>query len=134
MPNVVTQKTIVNGSKKTVVHIAVDSDGSEETALVVYDSSALATEAGIVDPLNCKIKKVTISSSSLTAQMKLLFDATTDVLAVAIPSGVAGVQDFKSFGGIKNTAGTGKTGDILLTTLGLAAGDSFTLVLEVDKV
>ena len=56
MANTITNTTLVNGSKKTIIYLAVDSDGSEETDYVVYDSSALATSAGITDPLTCRLK------------------------------------------------------------------------------
>jgi hypothetical protein len=133
MPNTVTQTTLINGSKKTVRHIAIDSDGSEETDLVIYDSSALATEAGITDPMNCSIQSIQSQISSDTGYVKLEFKATTDVLALALPARSMADLDFKKFGGIKNTGGTGRNGDILLTTTGLAAGDQITLIIEVDK-
>jgi hypothetical protein len=41
--------------------------------------------------------------------------------------------DFSRFGGITNNAGTGKTGDLLFTTVGAASGDRYTVVIEVLK-
>lgn len=133
MANTITNTTLVNGSKKTIIYLAVDSDGSEETDYVVYDSSALATSAGITDPLTCRLKHLKYAVASATAFIKLEFDATTDVLAMSIPAYAAGELDFEEMGGLKNTAGTGITGDITLTTTGLAAGDSFVIILEVDR-
>jgi len=43
------------------------------------------------------------------------------------------VIDFKPVGGLINNAGTGVTGDILFTTSGHTAGDSYSIILEMDK-
>ena len=58
-------------------------------------------------------------------------DATTDVNALALPPSVSTKLCFEKVGGLTNTGGAGITGDILLTTTGLAAGDSLTLILTV---
>ncbi len=133
MPNTITSTVLANSKKRIIIHLSVDSDGSEETALVVYDSSAVNTIAlnDLKDPLDCTIEKVHYSVASATSFIKLLFDASTDVHALSIPSNAQGTIDFSHMGGLRNMSGTGKTGDILLTTTGLASGDSFTLTLEV---
>lgn len=132
MGNTVTQSTLIGGKRSIIKYISLNSDGSQETATVIYDSSALNT----VDPLTCTINKITYATSmrntlGVNGNIKLLFDASTDVLACAIPINAAGVLDFSYFGGLKNTAGTGITGDILITTLGLVAGDAITLILDI---
>ena len=133
MPNTVTQTTLLTGNAQVIRHITLLSDGSEETDLVVYDSSAIATTLGLTDTTNCRILSVyaTVSAAS-TARVILEFDATTDVLALDIPPQVLVKNDFRPIGGLKNTSGSGKTGDITLTTTGLEAGDAITLILCVD--
>ena len=133
MANTVTTTTVLKGKKRKVLYVTVLSDGTEETATVLYDSSALNTP----DPLTCTINRVFCSINSAStgaagvlANAKLLFDASTDVLALGLPINSAGWLDFTSVGGLKNYAGTGITGDILLTTLGLQSGDSITLILD----
>ena len=42
-------------------------------------------------------------------------------------------MDFSNFGGIQNTSGSGKTGDILLTTIGAANLDTYVIVLDLLK-
>ena len=44
-----------------------------------------------------------------------------------------GVLDFSPFGGLQNTSGSGKTGDINLTTTGASSGDSYMIVLHCIK-
>lgn len=134
MANTITNTRLVLGDKRVVQYIAVDSDGSEETDLVVYDSSAVAAalSPARTDPLNCRIRSIIFSGNAALGTLKLEFDATTDVLAFSLMGNQPLAVDFMKFGGLKNTAGTGITGDITLTTLGLAAGDSFVIILEID--
>lgn len=135
MANTVTNTRTNLGLKHTVQQIAIASDGTEETALVIYDSSVVAAALGITDPLNCIINKITYSSNSVLGVVHILWDATTDVLAWAMPAqGNNGTFCFDDIGGLKNAGGAGRTGDILLTTTGLAIGDSITLILDVRVV
>lgn len=137
MPNTVNQTAIIRSSRRVINYITVTSDGSEETDLVVYDSSAIAALVGITDPQTCQIENVWFSGSKVanTGTLLLEFDATTDVVALPINFSATGDSHmhmcFEQFAGLKNYAGTGKTGDILLTTTGLDSGDSFMLVLDI---
>lgn len=132
MPNTVTNTRILANTQRVIQYVCIDSDGAEETDLVVYDSSAVATAIGIQDPLTCSIVKVRYVSNSAAGVVHLEFDATTDVLALALPfNGSPMEMDFRDIGGLKNTSGVGITGDVTLTTTGLAAGDKITLILEV---
>lgn len=124
--------------KESVVYLTIASDGTEETATIVYDSSVVAALhaaiiPGFTDPLTCRILEVYASvSAASTARVHLLFDATTDTLAMDIPAGQSPTKaNFRRFGGLVNSGGSGKTGDILITTTGLEAGDKITLVLTV---
>ncbi len=133
--NTVTNTRTIVGKKKVVQYITILSDGTEETATVVYDSSVVATAAGFADPLKGTIREVKYIASGSSTVAHLLFDASTDVVAVSLPySGGGGVLDmnFKEIGGLHNTAGSGITGDILLTTTGLNSGDTITLILTID--
>lgn len=123
------------GLKEVVVYITLQSDGTNETATVIYDSSAVAATLGEADPLNSNILRVDCSSNAAsTARVRLLWDASTDVVALDIPSATdPSVRDFTRFGGLPNQGGSGKTGDILLTTTGLASGDTVTLVLTIKR-
>lgn len=137
MANTINQTFIIEDSRRVVKYITLVSDGSQETNTIVYDSSAVASDVGIADQLNCRIEKVwfTASKAASTATIDLDFDATTDVLALPINMSATGDSnlhmDYTFFGGLKNYAGAGRTGDILLTTTGLASGDAFTLVLDI---
>ena len=138
MANTITSSYQVYSPKETVLYLTLSSDGTEETATVIYDSSAVATEIakvypGFTDPLTSRIYEIYAScNAAATARVTLLWDASTDVLAFNIPAATnASKGNFKRHGGLKNTAGTGITGDILLTTTGLESGDSIILVLTI---
>lgn len=135
MANVITNTKVVTGQKKVDLYITLLSDGTQETATVLYSSSTLATLIGKTNPLNCTIRRLRYIASGSAIKAHLLFDATIDVVALSLPysgGGSAIEMDFKAIGGLKNTAGSGKTGDILLTTTGLASGDTMTIILTID--
>ena len=64
--------------------------------------------------------------------VKVLFDASTDTLAVELPPNYQGMLDYSSFGGLVNSASS-PTGDIMFTTVGHGAGDTYSIVLECIK-
>lgn len=135
MANTLTNTRTFAGKRRVVQYLTLASDGSEESATVVYDSSVVATALGVSDPLNCTLKRIRYSVNGATALVHILWNATTNVVAFSLPYGGGGGvldMDFKEIGGLHNAAGSGKTGDILITTTGLNAGDSITLILEVD--
>jgi hypothetical protein len=75
-----------------------------------------------------KINKVWAQTQGMSVD--ILWDATTDLLCETIPADKFYLMDYSSFGGLPNNAGTGKTGDVLFTTVGAAAGDRYTIVIE----
>ncbi len=71
-------------------------------------------------------------------RVALEWNATTNVVAAvlggsAAAGNVSGHMDFRSFGGLKNNAGSGIDGDIDLTTHGHTAQDHYTIVLQLRK-
>lgn len=128
MPNTVTQRTLLGGvsSRYVVRQITIVSDGSEETDLVIYDNSAFINNVN-----KGNLMKLQVSGSSCL--LKLEWDATADVPIISIdPSGHEDMC-FEAIGGIPNPGGTGATGDVLLTTTGLDAGDEVTIIITVKQ-
>ncbi len=135
MVNTVTDAVIIAGKNSIVYSSILCVGAAQETNKVVYDSSAIASTLGIADPLNCKLRGIKYSTNSALGIIKLNWDATTPVAAWALPyQSNEGDFCFRDFGGLPNKGGTGITGDITLTTTGLAAGDVVTVVLEVATV
>ena len=66
-------------------------------------------------------------------KVSVLFDASTDVLAIQLGENQSGHHDYTKFGGINNNAGSGVTGDINFTTVGHSSGDTYTIILYLRK-
>lgn len=129
MPNTITRQTIVDGSRDLVVKVHLLSDGSEETAtalIVAADYSPVFT--------NCRLKKLDVITSAPLLQGILLWGADVNVRLCALTPNISYQFDWSEFGGLPNNGGTGRTGNILLTTLGLASADELTLIFFIEKV
>ncbi|MEI6183895.1 MAG: hypothetical protein WCP65_00090 [Bacteroidota bacterium] len=132
MANTITNTRLLANEQRVIQYICIASDGTQETNTIIYNSSAVATAIGIADPLKSTIIRARYVSNAALGVVNLDFDASTKVLALAMPyNGYSMDMNFKDIGGLKNTAGTGITGNILLTTTGLASGNKITLILEV---
>lgn len=61
------------------------------------------------------------------------WDASTDVTACVLQG--TGMIDYRKIcGGLTNNAGAGVTGDVLFTTSAHTAGDSYNIILVMEKV
>lgn len=101
--------------------IKVTGTGSDSTALIV-DVSALSPPCSRV-----RLDKITYDvGGASTSSVTLLWDATADVTMLTVTPGSGQTMCFKKIGGLPNNAGTGITGDVLLTS---TADTPYTLVL-----
>lgn len=126
MADSVTSQVLFDGSNKTILKFTNISDGTGESAVAKVDVSALEGA-----PSKVTINKIWFVTDGMAVRM--LWDATADVLAYSVAQNQNGFVDFSSFGGIKNNAGAGVTGDLLFTTVGHTAGDSYAIIIEVGK-
>jgi len=124
MADAVSSQTLVDGSKTTVMKFTNLSDGTGELAVVKVNVSALIPPATLVD-----IQEIWYSVVGMV--VTLLWDATTDVRIFELSD--SGYMDFSVFGGLKNNAGVGVTGNILFTTTGHSIGDSYSIILLMRK-
>lgn len=130
MADAVTTQKLVDGAQRAVFKFTNISDGTGEAAVVKIDVSALSSFQG--EPCTgVSIQKIDVVTIGMGLDM--LWDATTDALALSFGADDFVTLDFSRFGGITNNAGTGKTGDLLFTTVGAASGDRYTVVIEVLK-
>lgn len=124
----VTTQILEEGPRYAVIKFT--NDGDAETAVLKVDVSTLST-----DPLNGPVTNVRIEDiwyDIFGMQVIILWDANTDVPAWILTPGQFH-QKFCDFGGIKNNAGTGKTGDIMFTTVAASANDSYSIILRLIK-
>lgn len=126
MADAVTSQTIVDGARNTVMKFTNISDGTGEAAVTKVDVSTLSGA-----PAEVRIKRLIATTFGMGVQ--ILWDATADVLAWYVPADQFIDLDFSVFGGIPNSSGAGRTGDIQFTTVGHSANDVYSIVLEMTK-
>ena len=124
-------RTLVTSGQVSTIYFTMTSDGTEETDYKLWDASADSDNPVVIT--GTKIMRIMgcVSGDPVVTRVKLEYDADTDVHAVSLPVQQAFDLDYREMGGLHDRSGTGATGDIFLTTLGLASGDSMHLVLVV---
>ena len=128
----ITLTKLVDGSKRQVVHATILSDNAELTDEKIYDFSEDGTLTGDTTAAKIKIDQVWFQNPSAAGQLFIRFDGTTDKIACGSGFNGNSHQDFRSFGGITNNAAS-PTGDITVTTLGLANPDQAVVILDIKK-
>jgi|TARA_R110000751_G_scaffold29694_2_gene76168 hypothetical protein len=132
MADAVSITKLQDGPKKAAFYLTNLSDGTGESAVKKIDMSTLATNAEGTAVTSVSISKVTFSTVGMS--VTLLYDATTNVVALGLPADYSDTIDLSDqVNGLPNYAGTGVTGDILLTTVGHTSGDTYSIVIEVIK-
>ena len=136
MADTVTSQTIEDTPHKLVMKFTNTSDGTGESAVQKVDVSAFTAGSRIDSTTvstctDVRIDRIYYNNSGMS--VKLLWDATTDVEAIHLKD-TQGEFDFSSFGGLKNNSGSGKTGDIMFTTVGHSNTDFYWVVLEMTKI
>lgn len=131
MANSFTTQILEEGARNVVIKLVGVLDTSDLALTTAVDVSTLTCNSTRPAPTQVRIDTLEYDMSDQIS-VQLLWDATTDVVAVAL----AGRGEYygKKFSGLQNNAGAGKTGNILIKTTGWAAGvQTFTLVLEMVK-
>jgi hypothetical protein len=131
MADAVTSQTILDGERLFIGKFTNISDGTGEVGALKIDVSTLSASAAGNACNGVKINKVWAQTQGMGVD--ILWDATTDLLCDTIPADQLYMLDYSSFGGLPNNAGTGKTGDVLFSTVGAASGDRYTIVIEAIK-
>lgn len=129
MADAVTSQILNDGPRRAVMRFTNVSDGTGESAVLKVDVSALSANQGQTCT-GVKIRSVQYAINGMA--VNILWDATTDVVASAL-SGY-GKLDLKKLGYLVNNSGAGKTGDVLFTTVGHTAGDTYDITLDMVKV
>lgn len=129
MADAVTTQILNDGPRRAVMRFTNVSDGTGESAVLKVDVSALSSNQGQTCT-GVKIRSVQYAVNGMA--VSVLWDATTDVVAMSL-SGY-GKIDMKKLGYVVNNSGAGKTGDVLFTTVGHTAGDTYDITLDMVKV
>jgi len=131
MADAVTSTTLMDSDRVAIIQLTNTSDGTGEAAVKKIDVSALSDSSTGQACTGVRLAKIVYSTFGMS--VKLLWDATADTICWDLNADYTTDEDFTEFGGIRNTSGSGKTGDIMLTTTGHSDGDSYVIVLTVYK-
>ena len=131
MADAVASQTIVDDNRRAVIKLTNISDGTGESAVTKVDVSALSANVDGTTCTGVSIEKIWWQCIGM--KVNIVFDATSDVLAIQLGENQSGYHDYTSFGGIPNNSGSGKTGDIKFTTVGHSSADTYTIIMQVRK-
>lgn len=124
MAATVTITTINSGEKFCVKRVAITGDAAGDvSAQALFSAAEVGTAAGI--------ESVEFQTAGTAAVIHWV--ATTPTVAVVLPTDSHGRVDYKNIGGLHSNAGTGKTGALTITTVGLAANDYLTATIVMRK-
>ncbi len=125
MANTVAKQVILNGANNYVIKVTVSGDGSGELANQLLLNTT--GDCGTTD----KIMKIDANFTGFSGTVK--WDATTSVIATQIVGDKDVHLDWWRIGGLVNNAGSGKTGDVVMSTVGLDAGTVGEITLWIKK-
>ena len=132
MADAVTATTVEDGPREAVFYLTNTSDGTGESAVTKVDVSALSSLQDGTACTGVRIKRITYTNVGMG--VKLLWDASTDVIAAQLNADMSDTLDYSTFSGLPNVAASGgNTGDIKLTTVGHSSGATYSIVLHCLK-
>ena len=124
---VVSSTLLGGGSDKLIIRRLYNiSDGTELSGEIIYNNSAFIANTG-----KGKLNRLWLSGS-FTGALRLHWDHGTDISVVALGQH-DGYIDFRDIGGFPNSGLDTPVGDLLVTSIALAAGDEFSLIVEIDQ-
>ena len=131
MADAVTSQTLLDGERLAIMKFTNISDGTGETAVTKVNVANLAKSASGLACTAVTVTKITSVCHGL--EVRMYWDATTDVPFFLSTINTNYENDFSKIGGITNNAGTGKNGNIVFSTSDQSSGDTYTVVLEMVK-
>ena len=131
MADAVTSQTIQDGEKTAILKFTNVSDGSGESAVKKVDVSALASNSAGQACSTVSVARIYWATRGMGVNLE--FDASTNVLLTGLPADSTGDEYYDLFTGIPNNAGSGVTGDIDFTTVGYSSGDTYSIILVLNK-
>ena len=140
MANVIREQKLIDSNKRALVKYVILSDGTQESNTRLLDASSLAfalNATGVISQTDLKsnyrttIKKIkAYSKTTGSIRLKWEGDANSEIITF----GSASVDfNFENDGAVISNPEANATGDILISTLGLSAGDTVTMFLDLRK-
>jgi hypothetical protein len=131
MADAVTSQTLIDGERLVIMKFTNISDSTGESAVLKVDVSALAASATGAVCDRVTVTKIYISTYGM--EVRMLWDADTNVPFFLSAPNTTQTLDMSSFGGITNNGGAGVTGDIVFSTADASSGDTYWCILEMVK-
>ena len=131
MADAVASQTLFDGERLAIMKFTNISDGTGETKVSKVTPSSLTANSFGKACSAVTITKIWVTTHGM--QVLLYWDATTDVLIMAIPQNTNQTLDYRDISGLWNNGGAGVTGIIQFSTADASAGDSYTVTLEMVK-
>jgi len=142
MANVIREQRLIDSNKKSVILYTVLSDGTQQSNTTLIDVSTLAfalNANGYIMSSNTHPKSTyrtsimrIVGHGKISGAAHLKFEGDANGAVMTIGTGVTDIS-FDGMGGALTNAEANSVGDILISTLGLAANDAFTLIIELRK-
>jgi hypothetical protein len=135
----VTVTPLINGPVHRQVHVTIlaPTSPAQATNTAIYDPTTTPwTTSGAY--VGTKIRAISVFSSiqgasGTQAALSLVWDANTPVVAFSIPCNssaeLRGLELLPAV--VPNSGGTGVSGKIGFTSLGMVAGDTVTIILDI---
>ena len=131
MADAVTSQTLLDGERLAIMKFTNISDGTGESAVTKVNVANLAKSASGLACTAVTVTKITSVCHGL--EVRMYWDASTDVPFFLSTINTNYENDFSNIGGITNNSGTGKNGNIVFSTSDASSGDTYTVVLEMVK-
>ena len=131
MADAVTSQTLLDGERLAIMKFTNISDGTGESAVTKVNVANLTASNSGKACTGVTVTKITSVCHGM--EVRMYWDASTDVPFFLTTVNTNYENDFSAIGGITNNAGTGKNGNIVFSTSDATAGDTYTVVLEMVK-
>jgi len=131
MADAVTSQTLLDGERLAIMKFTNISDGTGESAVTKVNVSTLTSSNSGKACTGVSVSKITAICHGM--EVRMYWDANTDVPFFLGNVNSNYTNDFSSFGGITNNSSTGKNGNIVFSTADASSGDTYTVVLEMIK-
>lgn len=131
MADAVTSQVLVDNYTTAVILLTNVSDGTGESLVTKVNVANLAPNATGQACTGVSVQKIHTACHGM--EFRLFWGASSNVFFFGSAQNSQYTFDFANFGGLRNTAGAGKTGNILLSTADQSLGDTYTIVLEMKK-
>ena len=142
MANLIREQKLIDSNKRTLVKYVIISDGTQESNTKLLDASSLAfalNTSGVISQTRTNLKsnyRTTIKKIKAygknTGSIRLKWEGDNNSEIIVFGSGSVDFGDEGDSVVITNPEANA-TGNILISTVGLASGDAITIFLDIKK-